>query len=207
MKYKPGEYIGYHLILSFDYKDKNGNRYHTLQCGNCNKTFQAIPARIFKEDSKYCTHCYHDANNLPNRDDPAWISWARMLQRVRGTGPQSANKNYKDRGITVCDTWLSFDAFFADMGPRPPGTSLDRIDVDGNYNKENCRWATRKEQANNTRVTVRVTWKGETRTLSEWSEHMRIPLSTLATAWKLGKEAGVVRRLDMGPGRLRRTKQ
>jgi hypothetical protein len=77
---------------------------------------------------------------------------------------------YGGRGISVCDRWRSdFSSFLADMGPRPsPQHSIDRVDNDGNYSPENCRWADRRTQANNRRDTIIVTLGGETHCLQEW---------------------------------------
>jgi len=82
---------------------------------------------------------------------PAYVSWAAM--RDRCLNPKSTSyADYGARGITICKRWLdSFDNFLADMGPRPRGKSIDRIDVNGNYIKSNCRWATKKMQAKNQR--------------------------------------------------------
>ncbi len=86
---------------------------------------------------------------------PEYHSWSCMIQRC--TNPNRYSwKYYGGRGITVCDRWLKFVDFLADMGARPPGTSLDRINNDGNYEPGNCRWATPKEQQANQRKPIKA---------------------------------------------------
>jgi hypothetical protein len=80
----------------------------------------------------------------------AYVSWTAMKWRCR-TFSFPTYFSYRCRGITYCERWESFEAFLEDMGPRPKGKSLDRVDNDLGYSKENCRWATPSEQSQNRR--------------------------------------------------------
>lgn len=83
--------------------------------------------------------------------DRTYVTWAGMLDRCR----RARNKKFKyygGRGITVCDRWQTFGNFLADMGEKPVGLSIDRINNDGNYEPGNCRWATQSEQVRNRRI-------------------------------------------------------
>ena len=95
-------------------------------------------------------------------------TWDAMVRRC--TPPTHKQwEHYGGRGITVCQEWLVFDAFLADMGPRPgPRLSLDRIDNEQGYSKENCRWATYTQQNLNKRNTPMITIGGETAHLNDW---------------------------------------
>ncbi len=91
---------------------------------------------------------------------PLYCVWNSMRQRCRN--PRSSNwDNYGGRGITICKRWESYQAFEADMSPRPPGTVIDRIDNDGPYSPRNCRWVTPAESMRNTRVVRRVMIEGK----------------------------------------------
>lgn len=105
--------------------------------------------------------------------------WSGMLSRCTNRNSRSY-RYYGARGITVCDRWQSFENFFADMGARPSMKhTLDRIDNDGQYSPENCRWATLSEQARKKSNSVLVTHDGSTKTIAEWSEIVGIPYGTL----------------------------
>lgn len=81
----------------------------------------------------------------------AYSVWNSMLNRCRNP-KVPAYKNYGGRGIVVCDEWHSFESFYADMGDPPPGFDLDRINNNGNYEPNNCRWTTRSENIKNARA-------------------------------------------------------
>ena len=87
--------------------------------------------------------------------------------------------DYGARGIQVCNRWRDFVNFYADIGERPRGLTIERIDNNGHYEPGNCRWATPKEQANNTRRNRWITFNGETLTLTGWSQRLGIAIGTL----------------------------
>ena len=103
------------------------------------------------------------------RDDPTYITWQRMKQRCQYQRAPDYPR-YGGRGITVCERWQNFENFVADMGQRPGGMQLDRIDNNGHYTPENCRWATKKTNARNRSSNVTVTVDGITKTAIEWGE-------------------------------------
>lgn len=116
----------------------------------------------------------------------AYRIWEGLKNRCRNPRNR-AYKYYGGRGITVCERWLDFDNFLRDMGLPPKEGSLDRINNDGNYEPGNCRWATIREQANNKRSNIRLTFQGNTLTLAEWAKRLDIPRTTLVRRYRDGR--------------------
>lgn len=109
------------------------------------------------------------AKARPGRRSVEYRTWVGIKGRCYNENHQDF-PNYGGRGIKVSDAWVrSYDQFLRDMGPRPPGMSIDRIDVNGDYSHTNCRWATSDTQANNKRVNYYVEYEGLTLTVSQWA--------------------------------------
>lgn len=107
--------------------------------------------------------------------------WSEMIRRCHNPSCNVFH-HYGGRGISVCDRWRkSFECFLEDMGMPPKGMSLDRIDNEAGYSKENCRWATRKQQSRNTRRNRLLTLNGETMCLAEWAERIGVSAKLLGT--------------------------
>ncbi len=124
-------------------------------------------------------------SHCSNGSSPTYVSWRLMWNRCK----RRKNHNYYrygGAGITVCDRWRSFESFLEDMGEKPEGCSIDRIDGTGNYTPENCRWATRKQQQRNRKNNRLITYNGQTLCLAEWNEKLKMGKDGLSTRLRLG---------------------
>jgi len=109
----------------------------------------------------------------------------RIWQAIRNRCNR-IHQDYSCRGITYDKRWDLFENFLADMGLAPDDLSIDRIDVNGNYEKSNCRWATREQQSNNTRANIFIEWDGRRQTRSQWEKEFGMRPTTLRSRLRAG---------------------
>lgn len=136
-------------------------------------------------------------HSVDYHESPTYKSWGHMLWRC--TNPNSDRfKYYGARGITVCKRWLKFENFLSDMGVRPMGKNLERIENSKGYDSGNCRWATQLEQAHNKRNNRILTFGGLTACFSELCRHFDVPESR--TRWRLKNGWGIGDAFLKNPG-------
>ena len=130
-------------------------------------TFEHMPARDHGHSCGY-----------PGRQTKTYGCWLGIRQRC--LNPSSdAYRHYGGRGIKLCERWNDFRNFLADMGEKPQGLWIERINNDGDYEPSNCRWATPDEQHQNMRGVRRFTFNGQTHTITEWAKIIGIERGTL----------------------------
>lgn len=178
INYEVGSYIGACIFLcESEMVGDNWRRYGTFRCG-CGNEFVSAISKVKSGHTKSCgctsTRKIIEFNTKHSMTkSPEFKAYIGAKQRCYNPN----NKRYYmwgGRGIRVCDRWLEgFVNFFEDMGSRPSAQhSLDRINVDGDYCKENCRWATSAEQSMNRRSNRLVTYKGDTKPLKMWTDEL-----------------------------------
>lgn len=154
----------------------------------CGKTYIANGTQLRKGRVQSCgcykrevtiEHSTKHGHANAGQISPTYHSWAGMIARCTNSAHRSYS-HYGGNGIVVCERWYKFANFLADMGEKPKGHSLDRVDYNGNYEPDNCRWATVKEQARNKRTNRLITLNGITRTMGEWVEILGVPQSTIS---------------------------
>lgn len=111
--------------------------------------------------------------------------WLSMRNRCNNRNYKQY-KDYGGRGIKVCERWSNFENFLEDMGERPKGFQIDRVDNGGDYEPSNCRWATRNTQCSNRRDNHLITYKGKTQNLTQWSKEIGVDRETLFHRVKRG---------------------
>jgi hypothetical protein len=126
----------------------------------------------------------HGHSRVANRS-PEYEIWTTMKQRCENPNMHKY-PSYGGRGITVCKEWQDFSVFLADMGPRPEGCSVERIDNSKGYGKDNCRWASRKDQQRNLRTNRLIEFNGRTQCITAWAEELGMNVGTLRGRLKEG---------------------
>lgn len=205
-----GRVFGRLTITSFD-----GPSRVTATC-TCGGTWKGRIYPLLKGETRSCGCLLREARSTAGKANkkhgmdgtPEYMAWTAMRSRCRNPDHRSFH-NYGGRGITVCKEWdEDFQAFFRDMGPRPgPGFSLDRIDNNLGYFKDNCRWATRKEQSNNVRRNRVYVFMGEDLTISEASDKFDISYSVLKRRLDAGMAPGVAVKMPVRAWKRRETSE
>jgi hypothetical protein len=156
-------------VVSRAPNDKSTNTMWNCAC-ECGNT-SIVQAGALKAGKVISCGCYNSEKNRTHgvSKNPLFATWAKMISRCYNKN-DPAYKNYGARGISVCDAWKNNPAqFVEDMAPKPHGLELDRIDNNGNYSKENCRWTTRQQQCINRRSTRLIEYNGQANSILEWS--------------------------------------
>jgi len=169
------------ILNRFD-TDKWGRQLWMVKC-DCGREKPALEV-VFKDKNYKSCGCYArkaagDRKRTHGMSKTkTFHAWQNMLDRCENKNSVSY-PGYGERGIAVCDEWHNFINFYNDMGEKPKGKSIERINNEKGYCKENCKWATAKEQMNNTRYSKILTLNGISLTISLWSERLGINRSTL----------------------------
>lgn len=177
-----GRKFAYLTVASFSGINKHGAKMWNCVC-DCGALTKVTTGDLNSLHIKSCGCISAKATALRSKthgmsDSKVYAVWCRIKSRC--TNPKHSNyKDYGGRGITICDEWIEFDQFFADMGYKGDGFSIERKDNNKGYSKDNCVWATAKEQANNRRNTFYLELGGEKIPISVFAKNNNISRSKI----------------------------
>jgi hypothetical protein len=169
------------VVTGFDHRDARGKAYWRAIC-DCGKIKVAAGYNLgLKVNSCGCLQQesrLHHSTTHGKRNTATYHCWAGMMQRCNNPNTQFFAR-YGGRGIKVCEKWKTFAGFLEDMGDRPVGMTIERIDNSLGYTKENCVWACRKTQARNRSTSKLIAYDGRTQSLAAWAVEVCISYATL----------------------------
>lgn len=169
---------------------KDGRSWGEFKC-SCGKTKEAridscsLSCGCYYKETRGKTNLKHGCGVRGTTEYQTYSSWQHIKERCLNPN-NKYYKNYGGRGITICEEWMNFENFLSDMGLATDGYSIDRIDNDGNYNKENCKWASFQEQMNNTRRSHFLEYNGEKKTIADWAREKNMSYEKLINRIKRG---------------------
>ena len=170
-------------------KGKNINHKTTWKCiCECGSVKEVYACHLIANKSNGCLDCAVKTHGMTKT--ATHQSWVGMKSRCLNKSHMAYHR-YGGRGITIEPNWLDFQSFLNDMGIRPKGLTLDRIDNNGNYFKENCRWATKKEQSNNSKQNKYVIHNLKKYTFSELADKLNVKYPTLYSQIQRGSRKDV----------------
>ena len=177
---RPGLRIDRIVVLEYAGTQWSGNPMWLVRCdcGIVKKRAASGLRANSKTKSCGCLRTTHGYSVKGKKHSPGYKCWRGMRQRCLSPA-NNTYARYGGRGIKICDRWLNFSNFVADMGEPAAGKTIERIDNDKGYSKENCRWASMKEQCQNRGSSVFVEYNGQRKTMAEWSEISGIKYATL----------------------------
>lgn len=183
MKDLSGMKFGMLEVVQYGF-NKGGKHYWMCKC-DCGNSKSVYGNSLINGDSKSCGCLRKKITSQRMKthgmsSERLYRIWLKMKERCYY--PKSISyKNYGKRGISICEEWLKFENFrkWAIENNYADNLSIDRIDVDGNYEPSNCKWSNSKEQSNNRRSNVFITFNGSTKTMKEWSEEIGISNTTI----------------------------
>lgn len=183
---KPKQRIGRLTVIGVGTPSPGGYQRWLCRC-ECGKEFNVFATNVFRHPNPACRRCAHTKHgDCYGERALEYGIWAAMKDRC-GNPRNPAYAYYGGRGITVCDRWMFYPHFLADMGRRPtPQHSLERNDNGGNYEPSNCRWATKVEQGNNTRTNRWIEYEGKRQTVAQWARERGLEHETLRTRLERG---------------------
>lgn len=151
-----GKEFGHWIVLNRGPNNDTHQAMFYCKCGLCNKIHLILKANLTSGKTKKCSACSKPSSKHNMSKSPTYSIWVQMIRRCHYEDHPSY-KNYGARGISVCKRWRdSFSSFLEDMGERPKNLSLERIDNDRGYCKENCKWATWKDQCKNKSGSIKI---------------------------------------------------